>query len=197
LWLIFAFLAVDAVTFRQSPTDAAEAGMWKLRFESVIFSTKIALVIFIVYAVFNIRSPQSRFWFWWYLASTVLFSVFLSQWLFIHKTKNQTDLLYETRNAQKRFLTMFYTVTAEWALFNFLHLSGLLFYPSELLWLWFRFGVYSHLAAFTFFLICLAFGITLFVVKEWLAAIRQAYKAHRNVPTDKHCTKNQEIGVIP
>jgi hypothetical protein len=48
LWLLFIFLAVDAVTFRQPRTDVpqsdvAEAGMWKLRLESMILAVKACL----------------------------------------------------------------------------------------------------------------------------------------------------------
>jgi hypothetical protein len=66
-------------------------------------------------------------------------------------------------------------------IYNFLLLAGLEWRFSYSLWRWFGFGDYSHWAAVSFIAICIATGLTIFVLKEWLMAVRQVWKVNKTI----------------
>ena len=186
LWLMVAFLAFDAITSRQRRTDTVEPGKWRRRFDTAIIAIKSCLIILIAYFSINMCVPFREHWFWWYPANLFLLGIFLTNWFLIYKTRSGTNFTQDILNVRKRFLAMSLTVTGELGIYNVLLWTGLLNRLYYSLWTWFGLGVYSHLAVLTFFLICLAIGITSFVLKEWLAAIRQARKANREGLANNH-----------
>jgi len=181
LWLILALILFDVGTFSLTRINAAEAGKRRLRFSTTVFAIKVFLVLSITYLCLNHLILIRSHWFWWYLANLLLFAFFLAEWSLIYQTKNRDDLTPEMLNVRRRFLIMSYTVTCELGIYNLLNISGLLGNISYSLWEWFGYGIYSHMAALTFSLICAVLSVTFFMIKEWLEAIRQACKVHRKV----------------
>ena len=185
LWLIFTLLAINTVSSWLFRADHSESGRWGQRFKSIIFATTICLIILITYLFINLCTPLPKHWFWWYPANLILFAVFLMEWYLIYTTKSRIDLTCEAINVRKWFLVMSFTITGELVIYNVLYMTGLIRFLSYPLWNWFGYGGYSHMAAFTFLLICASFVITFFVFKEWLAAIRQTRKAEQKESTEK------------
>ena len=179
LWLIFAILLFDALTFRTTRINTAESGNRSLRFATTIFSIKVFATIYIIFLFLNHSVVVRSHWLWWYPANLALLSLFLAEWQLILKTKNRYGFMPEILNVHRRFLIMSCTVICVLGVYNFLHISGLIRYFSYPLWEWFGYGIYSHMAAFAFFLICIASILTIFVVKEWLFAVRQTRKTNR------------------
>ncbi len=190
LWLIFGLLLFDAITYRKPTTETKEVGKWRQRYISAVFAIKVCLAVLTTYFLIDIYIPIRGYWIWLYSGNLLLFAIFLTKWSIIYKTRTRTDFTTEILNVRRRFLIMSLTITGELGIFNFLQLSGLLrrlFYP---LWYWFGYGAYSHWGALAFFLICAAIGVTLFVIKEWLVAIKQVKIANRQTLPEI----NQQVG---
>ena len=184
LWLIFALLAIDAVTFRQPSPDTAATGKRSVFVNAVVFIIKVCLAILFAYYCVSVCIPIQGYGGWWYFVNLLLLAAFLMKWMLLYQTRKRTDFTPEMLDVRKRFLIMSLTITVELGILNFLFLTGLIRHFSTPTVYWFSFGAYSHWVTLSFVLICLATGITIFVITKWLAAIRRTCQANRQTSLD-------------
>ena len=149
-----------------------DASVWMLLGGLLLLSTAlISPRVFDAIFVGIVRALDFRLWPWWYFLVLVVIVAFSIKWFMIAKAWYNDDLDEVDFLSAKKFLLMSITITAELLIMILLHATTLvriLYWP---LWIWFRFGTYSHTAAFAFLLFVVAVVVTLYVFKEWLAFV--------------------------
>lgn len=167
------------ITNRHNPDDETKA-WWQRDISTYLLIGGLLLfniAIFVSPALLDygivriVRVLDFRLWPWWYFLVLVVIVVFSIRWFIIAKAWYNDDLDEIDFLSAKKFLLMSITVTAELFILILLHATALLKILYWPLWLWFRFGTYSHTAAFAFLLFVVAVVVTLYVFKEWLAFV--------------------------
>jgi len=181
LWTLFGLLLFDTLTRRPRTSET----IWR---DAILFSVNMGFVFLFLYFVASLFFVFHVGWIRWYTFNLALLLFFLVQWYVMYRTRkrdfSQTELL-----VRWKFLIMSWVITGELLLIPILQAFGLYRLLSYSLWLWFGLGAYSHRAALTFFLLCVATVIAVYVVKEWLVSLRKA----RAMNLEQHDHKATEV----
>ena len=142
------------------------ASTWMLIGGLVLFNLGCFFGLDIIEGLF--RLLDFRLWPWWYFAVLLVIAAFSIRWYLLFQAWDELDPV--DSEVAAKFLRMSITMTAEMLLVVLLNATGFIHYFYYPISQWLAYGAYSHMAAFTFLLICAAIIATIYVVKEWCIA---------------------------
>jgi len=118
-----------------------------------------------------VQSFDFRGWPWWYFVILAVIAAFSVKWYLICRKRCNDRFDESDFESVRKYITMSVTITIELLILTLLHMAALLecFYRS--LWTCFKYGIYSHKALFTLFVIVFVVCLTVHVVKVWLVFV--------------------------